>query len=173
VLARQKLYCLSCASSLFCSGYFWDRVSFFPWLAWTNILLFMLSIVAWMTGACHRAQFFYWDGGVSQTFCLDSSLTKIFSISASQEARITGTGQWHPAWASSFLCLSILSCIQACFAILVSKLALPYLLTKGLAHFSDQGVMQTGTTKVSLLSFFFLAETFWPGNYCRVKESHH
>jgi hypothetical protein len=62
-------YHLSYASSTFFFGYFWDRVSLFPWLAWTTtmILLFILPAVAGMTGTCHGTQFFSLRLG-SQTF---------------------------------------------------------------------------------------------------------
>jgi hypothetical protein len=46
VLARQVLYCLSQASSPFCSVYFRDRVLLFcP--TWTTILLFYASCYCW------------------------------------------------------------------------------------------------------------------------------
>jgi hypothetical protein len=66
VVARLVLYHISHTSSPLCSGYFEDRVSFFPGLAWTVIFLFMLPPVAGMAGA---QLFFHWDG-VLWIFCL-------------------------------------------------------------------------------------------------------
>jgi hypothetical protein len=44
------------ASSPFYSGYFGDRPYFLPVLAWTMILLVVLSYVAEMVDVCHHAQ---------------------------------------------------------------------------------------------------------------------
>jgi hypothetical protein len=50
--------------ALFCSGYFWDRVSLF---AWTGVFLFYTSCCTWDVKWVHHARVFHWDW-VSPTF---------------------------------------------------------------------------------------------------------
>jgi hypothetical protein len=42
--ARLVLYYSCYSASSFCIGCFWDRFSFFAWVAWTMILLFVVGI---------------------------------------------------------------------------------------------------------------------------------
>jgi hypothetical protein len=52
LLARQAHFCLSQVSTLFCSGYFWDRSHFLLSLSWTMILLLMLTTIDRCVPAC-------------------------------------------------------------------------------------------------------------------------
>jgi hypothetical protein len=55
-LARQALYHLSHTASFFCSVILEIEFHFLSGIAWTTILLFMLSVVAGMTGMYHYTQ---------------------------------------------------------------------------------------------------------------------
>jgi hypothetical protein len=68
LLARSALYHLSHASSLFCSSYFADRVSFFAQAAWTPIFLCYASRLTGMTCAPPHPVFFSWGGVLCKLF---------------------------------------------------------------------------------------------------------
>jgi hypothetical protein len=53
-LAKQVLYCLSHISSLFCSGYFGNRISTCPGWPWTTIPLISASQETKIIGVSHR-----------------------------------------------------------------------------------------------------------------------
>jgi hypothetical protein len=86
MLARQALYCLSHASSSFCSGYFGDRFSLFVLtsLDHNSILSFLLSL-GWQL-CTTTPSFFLLRWGSHKTFCWGWTRTMMLLISAASVA---------------------------------------------------------------------------------------
>jgi hypothetical protein len=63
LLAKQVLYHWNHTSTLFCCGYFGDRVSLFAWAGLDWVLLFYTSHHHWgYRNIPAHADFFHWDG---------------------------------------------------------------------------------------------------------------